>query len=105
MKPEFFCSSEIFIVKMLMKHGICLQGLLRTRLSLKRLVVFMDILFSILVYFILDLIMLLFGVTCVILLTIILHHVLIMHAMLNLTLHHPGTKLMLSWPYLIHPYL
>ena len=96
MKPEFFCSIGIFIVKTLMRHEICLSGLLTTHLSLKRLVVFVDILFAILVHFMLDLTMLLFGVICAILLTIILHHVLIMHVMLNLTLHHPGTILMLS---------
>jgi len=38
----------------------------------------------------------LFGVTCAILLTMILIYVLIMHAMLNLTLHHPWITLMLS---------
>ena len=96
MKPEFLYSIGILIVKTLMRYGICLSGLLGTHLSLKRLVVFVDILFSILVHFMLDLIMLLFGVTCVILMTIVLHHVLIMHVMLNLTLHHPGAILMLS---------
>ena len=84
------------MLEMLIMLGVCLSGLLRTHLSLKRLVVFVYILFPILVYFMLDLIMLLFGVTCVILMTIVLHHVLIMHVMLNLTLHHPGTILMLS---------
>jgi len=84
MKPKLFYSIGIFIVKTLMRHGICLSGLLGTHLSLKRLVVFVDILFPILVHLMLDLIMLLFGVTCVILLTIILHHVLIMHAILIL---------------------
>ena len=72
------------MVKMLMKLGVCLSELHGTRLSMKRLAVFMDIH----VHSMLDRIMLLFGVTCVILLTIILHHVLIMHAMLNLILHH-----------------
>ena len=47
-------------------------ALLRTHLSLKRLVVFVDILFPILVHFMLDLIMLLFGVICVIPLTMTL---------------------------------
>jgi len=96
MKSEFFYSIGIFIVKTLMRHEICLSGLLTTHLSLKRLVVVVDILFPIIMYFTLDLIVLLFGVTCVILQTIILHHVFIMHVMLNLTLHHPGTILMLS---------
>jgi len=65
------------------------------RLSLKRLVIFRDVIFLFLVHFMLDHIMLLCGVTCVVL-TIILHHALIMHVMLNLTLHHQGTVLMLS---------
>jgi len=96
MKLEFFYNISIFMVKTLMRQGIRLSGLLGTHLSLKRVVVFVDTLFPILVNFMLDLIILLFGVTCVILLTIILHYVLIMHVMLNLTLHHPGTILMLS---------
>jgi len=96
MKPEFFYNIRIFIVKVLMKLGVRLSGLLGTRLSLTRLVVFRDILFRLLVHSIMDRIMLPFGVTCVILLTIILDHVLIMHVMLNLTLHHLGTILMLS---------
>ena len=53
------------------------------RLNLRRLVVFLDIHFMILVR--LDRIMLLFGVTYVILLPIMLVHVLIMHALLILT--------------------
>ena len=44
----------------------------------------------------------LFGAICVILLNMKLIHVCIMHAMLNLTLHHPWIILMLSLPYLIH---
>jgi len=72
------------MVKMLMKHGVCLSGLLETRLSLKRLVVFMVIHFITHVQFMLGHIMLLFSVICVILLTIMLVHVLIMHAMLIL---------------------
>jgi len=81
---------------MLMMHDLCFYGLLGIHLNLKRLVVFIDIIFSIHVHFMLDHIMLLIGVTCAILLTIILHHVLIMHVVLNLTSHHPGTILMLS---------
>ena len=96
MKPEFFYNFGIFMVKMLMKLGLCLNGWLGIRLSLRRLVVFMDIHFITHVPFMLDRIMLLFGVTCVILLTITLHHVFIMHVMLNLTLHYPGTVLILS---------
>jgi len=46
-----------------------------------------------------------FGVTCVILLTMILICVLIMHDMLNLTLHHLQAILMLSEPYVIQPFL
>ena len=64
-----------------MKLGLCLSWLLGTRLSLKRPVVFLDILFSIHGHFMLGHIMLLFGVTCVILPTIMLIHVHIMHAM------------------------
>jgi len=84
MKREFFCNFGIFTIKMSMKHGICLSGLLGTPLSLERLVVFMDIYFTILVHFMLDRIMLLWGVTCVILLPIMLVHVLIMHTVLIL---------------------
>ena len=84
------------MVKVLMRHGVCLSGLCGIRLTLRRLVVFLDILFSILVHFMLDLIMSLFSVTCVVLLTILLIDVLIMYVMHNLTLHHPRTILMLS---------
>jgi len=45
---------------------------------------------------IIDLIMSLFGVTCIILLTMKLIRILIMHAMHNLTLYHHRTILMLS---------
>jgi len=97
-KHELFCwyFKRLNVFKMLMMHGICFYGLLGIRLNLKRLVVFINIIFPIHVHFMLDYIMLLFGVTCAILLTIILYHVLIMHAMLNLTSHYPGTILMLS---------
>jgi len=89
-KPRILYNIGIFMVKMSMKHGVCLSGLLGTHnLSLKRLVVFMDIHFMFLVHSMIDRIMLLFGVTCVIPLTITLVHILIMHAMLIL----------------IHPYL
>ena len=60
MKLEFFYSSGVFIVKMLMKLGPYLSGLHGTHLSLKRLVVFTDIHFMILACSILDLIMLIF---------------------------------------------
>ena len=89
MKLEFFYSIGIFIVKTLMKLGVCLSGLLGTCLSLKRLVVFIDMYFITHVHSMLNRIMLLFGVICVILLPIMLVHVLIMHAM----------------PILIHVYL
>ena len=79
-----------------MRQGVCLSGLHGTRLSLERQVVFQDIVFPILVHFMLARIMSLFGVICVVLLTIMLIHVLIMQAMIHLTLHHPGTVLMLS---------
>jgi len=72
------------MVKVSMKHGVHLSRLLRTRSSLKRLVVFMDIYFMIHVHSMLNRTMLLFGVTCVILLSIMLVHVLIMHAVLIL---------------------
>jgi len=84
MKPEFFYNFGIFMVKMLMKLGVCLSGLHRTRLSLKRLVAFLDIYFMNLVHSMLDHIMLLFGVIYVILLSIMLVHVLIMHTVLLL---------------------
>jgi len=75
---------------MLMMLDVCLSGLLGTCLSLKRVVFFWDILFHILVHFMLDLIMPLVGVTFVVLLTIILIHVLIIYALFNLTLHPQG---------------
>jgi len=65
------------MVKMLMNLGVCLSGLLGIRLSLKRLVVFINIHFMTHVHSLLDRIMLLFGVTRVILLTVILHHALL----------------------------
>ena len=72
------------MVKVLMKLGVCLSGLLGTRLSLKRLVVFMDMYFMTHVPSMLDHSILLFGVTCVILLPIMLVHVLIMHTVVLL---------------------
>jgi len=57
--------------------------------------VFLDIHSLILVISILDLIMPMFGATCIILLTMILIRALITLAMLSLTLHHPGTIVML----------
>jgi len=73
-----------FIVKMLMKLGLCLNGLLGIRLNLKRLVVFMVIHFMIHVHSMLNHTMLIFRVICVILLPIMLVHVLIMHTVLIL---------------------
>jgi len=84
------------MVKMLMKHGICLSGLLEIHLSLRKLILFLDIRFLILVHFMLDLIMPLFRVICIILLTMLLIPVLIMHVMRTLTLYHSGTILKLS---------
>jgi len=84
MKPEFFYNFGIFMVKMLMKLGVCLSGLHGTRLNLKSLVAFLDIYFMILVRSMLDRIMLLFGVIFVVLLSIMLVHVLIMHTVLLL---------------------
>ena len=78
MKPEFFYSIRIFNAKVLLKLGLCLSGLLRIHSSLRRLVVFQDTLFLTHEHSMLDHIMLLFGVTCVVLLTIMLYHVLIM---------------------------
>jgi len=77
-----------------MRHGICLSGLLGIHLSLRKLVVFLDIHSLILVRFILDLIMLYFGVICVILLIVKLIRALIIHVILNLTLYYPGMTLM-----------
>ena len=96
MKLEFFYNIGIFNVNALMWHGVYLGGLHGSRLSLRRLVVFLDILFLILAHSMLDRIMFVCGVTCVILLTIMLIHALIMHDMFNLTLHYPETVLMLS---------
>jgi len=84
-KPEFFCNFEIFIGKMLIKLGICLNGLHGIHLNLIRIAVFMVIHFMTHVHSMLNLSMLLFGVICVILLRIMLVHVLIMHAILSLT--------------------
>ena len=75
-----------------------MSGLLGIHSNLRMLVVFLDIRYLILVRCILDLIIPLFGVTCVILLAMLLIHVLIMHAMLNLTLYHPRAILILSRP-------
>jgi len=72
------------MAKVLIRHVVCLSGLIGIHLSLRRLVVFLEILPLILVHSMLDLIMLLFDVTCVVLMTIILLHVLSMYAMLNL---------------------
>ena len=59
------------MVKILMRHGIYLSGLLGINLNLRRLVVFVDIHVLILVRSMLDLIMPLFSVISVILLTMI----------------------------------
>jgi len=66
------------MVKVSMKLGLCLSGLLGIRLNSKRLVVFLDIYFVIHVHSMLNRTMLLFGVTCVILMSIMLVHVHIM---------------------------
>jgi len=79
-----------------MRHAICLSGSLRIRLNSRRQVVSLGVDSRILVHSMLDLIMPLFGVTCVILLIMTLIRAIIMHAMLNLTLHHPGAILILS---------
>ena len=84
MKPELFKRIGVFIVKLLIRLSVCLSELFEIHLSLRRLVVFLDVLFLILVHFMLGLIMLLFDVTCVVLLTIILLPVLSMHVILNL---------------------
>jgi len=72
------------MLKALMKHGICLSRLLGIRLSLRRLVVVLDILCVSHVHFTLARIMILCGVICVILLTIMLIPIHIMHTMLIL---------------------
>jgi len=69
---------------MSMRHGVCLSGLLGTRLNLKKLVAFMDFYFMTHVHSMLYHTMLLFGVLCVILLPMMLVHVLTMHAILIL---------------------
>jgi len=74
----------IFMVKMLMKLGLCLCGLHGIHLSLKRPVVFMPIHLMTHVHSMLNHIMLLCGVICVILQPIMLVHVLIMHVVLLL---------------------
>ena len=79
MKPEFFYNFGVFMVKVPMKLDVCLSGLHGIHLSLRRLVVFLDIHFISHVHFILGHIMLLFGFICVILLSIMLVYVLIMH--------------------------
>ena len=84
------------MVKMLMIHVIYLSELLGIHLILRRLVVFLDNHFLILVHFMLHLIMSLFGVICVIRLTMPLVRVLVIHGVTNLTLYHPRTILMLS---------
>ena len=72
------------MVKVLMKHGLCLSRLHGTRLSSRRLVVFLDIHFMTHVHSMLNRIMLLFGVTRVVRLPIMLVHVHIMHTVLIL---------------------
>ena len=64
-----------------MMHEICFYGLHVIRLNLKRLVVFLDIIFPIHVHFMLDHTILLCGVICVILLPIILAPVFILRVM------------------------
>ena len=59
------------MVRVLMKLGIYLRGLLMIHLSLRRLFMFVNIQFLILAHSIIDLIMLLFGVISVILLIMI----------------------------------
>jgi len=78
-----------------MRHGICLSRLPRIHLSLRKVVMFLDIYFLILVRFMLDLVIFVFGVICIFLLTMKLIRFLVAHAMLNLSLHHPRTILML----------
>ena len=71
------------MVELLMRHGVHLSGLLGIYLNLKRLVVFLDVLFLILMHSMLDLIILHFGVICVGLLIIVLLHVDSIHAILS----------------------
>jgi len=70
-KPELFQSFRVFMLKMLMIHVVCLSGLLGTHLSLRRLVMFLNIYSLLLVCSITDLIMPLFRVISLILLTMI----------------------------------
>ena len=83
-KPKFFQNIGIFMVNALMRHGVYLSCLLGIPLSLRRLVLFFYILFLNSMHFVLDFIIPLFRVTCVVLQTMILIHVLFMYAMLNL---------------------
>jgi len=78
---EFWVS----VLKVLMRHIICLSGMPGIHLSLKRLVMSLDVHFPILAHSIPYLIMSLFGVICVALLTMKRIRVPIMHAMINLT--------------------
>ena len=72
------------MVKVSIKLGVCLSRLFGTCLSLKRLVVFMDMYFMTHVPSMLGHSILLFVVTCVIFLPIMLVHGLTMHTMLLL---------------------
>ena len=81
------------MVKILRRHSIGLSGLLRIHLNLRKLIMFLYINSLILVHSMLDVIMLLFRVISINLLTMILIHVFIIHAMLNLTFYHLGTIL------------
>jgi len=54
-----------------MRHGICLSELLGINLNFKRLVMFLDIYSLTLTHSMLDLVMPLFGVTCVLVMTML----------------------------------
>jgi len=82
-KLELFWSIRVFEAKVL-RLGGCFSGLLRLRLNLRMVVVFLDILFLILMHSMLHLIISIFVVACVVLVTIILFHVLSMHVILHL---------------------
>jgi len=62
-----------------MKLGDFLSGWLRIHLNSRRLIVFLNILRPILAHSMLDLIIPLFGVTCVVFFIIILLYILFMH--------------------------
>ena len=79
MRPVLFLGIRVIMVKALMRHVICLSGLIWIHVSSRSQVVFLDVHSLILVHCMLDLAIPIFGVTCIILLTMILIPARIMH--------------------------